>query len=408
MTQLVVFRALQGVGSGGIFALAYIIIADISSPEKRGKMMSLVSFVWGVSSVLGPPLGGFIVAYSSWRWIFYINVPLGSIALLGILLYLKEIREKKKQAYIDYLGALTLSMTVLALLNAFLLAGHTYDWSSPQIMGLFAIVVAAGTGFYYAEKRAKEPILPLSFFRIKGFSFGNGSAFFSSFAIFSLVSFSPLFIQGALGKSPAQLGIAMVPLSLGWSVGALICGQLVNRLREKPSALLGSFSLVAGSGLTLTFSTSTSLMVCSLVLTLAGLGMGFVSIGTLLIVQNSLKTSDLGIATASHQFARTLGGTIGIGVSGSFVTAQMAKSIDMLKNSGFPEEMVLSLSTHLYESLQSLFRPEVQSLLSANVQKILQEAVGQGVRMVFWVVLLASFTSLLFCYKLPKTEKISH
>lgn len=407
MTQLIVSRAIQGIGAGGNFALAYIVVADISPPEKRGKMMALISFVWGISSVLGPTLGGLIVNYFSWRWIFYINLPLGSLALVCIFLYLKETRPKKKEASVDYLGAFALSTAILALLTAFLFGGRTYDWLSFEIIGLFLLTLGAGIGFYHAEKRAKEPILPPTFFRIRGFSFANSAAFFSSFAIFSLSAFSPLFIQGALGKTPAQLGLAMVPLSLGWSVGAVICGQFVNRLREKPFSLLGSLLLMVGSGLTLTFSTSTSLVFCSMVLALTGMGMGFISIGTLLMVQNSLEASHLGVATSSHQFARTLGGTVGVGVSGSLVTAHLTETMDELIRSDLRHEIPSSLFAPLHHSIENLFRPEVQSLLSADLQKSLHEAVGQGVKMVFWATLIASVVSLFFSYLLPKSRRSS-
>ena len=407
MIQLTFSRALQGVGAGGNFALAYIVLADISPPEKRGKMMALASFVWGIASVLGPTLGGFIVNYFSWRWIFFINIPLGSFALMGILMFLTETREKKREAPIDYLGVLTLSTTILALLTAFLLGGRTYAWTSPQVIGLLILTLVSGTAFYHAEKRAREPILPLSFFRVQGFSIGNGAAFFASFAIFSLSAFSPLFIQGALGKTPVQLGVAMVPLSLGWSLGALACGQWIHLLRERPFALLGSFLLVAGSGMTLTFSTSTSLIACSTVFAVAGLGMGFVSISTLLIVQNSLSDSDLGVATASHQFGRTLGGTIGIGLSGSFVTAHLSKTMDLLMNSDLGKKVPLSLSSQIHQSVETLFRPDMQSLLTVNVQRTLQEAVAHGVTMVFWAALIASIVCLFFSYKLPSRKDFS-
>lgn len=402
MTQLTLSRALQGVGAGGNFALAYIVLADISAPEKRGKMMALISFVWGLSSVLGPPLGGFIVHYVSWRWIFFINIPLGGLALFGILIYLKETREKKRKASIDYLGALTLSVTIFVLLTAFLVGGRTYSWTSPQIILLLLITMISAIAFYHVEKRAKEPILPLDFFRVKGFSIGNGAAFFASFGIFSLSAFSPLFIQGALGKTPAQLGLAMIPLSLGWSVGAWACGQMVHLVKEKPSALLGSYLLVAGSGMTLFFSTSTTLISCSIVLAIAGLGMGFISISTLLLVQNSLSNSDLGVATASHQFSRTLGGTIGIGVSGSFVIAKLSKTIDTLTNSGVSEKIQMSLSTGLHQGVENLLRPEIQGMLSTHAQKLLQNAIAQGVSMVFWLSLITSVVCLFFSHKLPK------
>ena len=402
MSQLIVFRALQGVGAGGTFALAYIVVADLSTPQMRGKMMGLISFVWGLASILGPALGGFVITYFSWRWIFYINLPLGCGALLGISLYLRDTREKKKGASIDYLGAATLSVAVLGLLVAFMLGGRSYPWFSLQMAGLLLVTLAATWGFYQAEKRAKEPILALEFFRIPGFSMANISAFFSSFAIFSLSAFSPLYIQNALGKTPAQLGLAMVPLSLSWSVGALVCGRFVNRHREKPLSILGSVMLVASTGLMLTFSTSTSLTVFSAALMLAGLGMGFVSITTLLVVQNSMEASNLGVATSSQQFARTLGGTLGIGISGGLVTMHLAEVLDGLIDSSLDGEMPASLAARFTQSLESMFQPEFQSLLSPTALKAVHEAVGSGVEMVFWSALVTSLLSLLFCCLLPE------
>ena len=408
MIQLIVFRALQGVGAGGTFALAYIVVADLSLPETRGKMMGLISFVWGVASIIGPALGGFIVSFFSWRWIFYVNLPLGCAALLGIALYLRETRDKKPGASIDYLGAMTLSVAVLALLITFMLGGRRYPWFSMEIAGLFIVTVVATAGFYYAERWAKEPVLTLEFFRIRGFSTANASAFFSSFAIFSLSAFSPLYIQGALGKSPAQLGMAMVPLTLSWSVGALVCGRLVNRRREKSLSVLGSVMLAVSTGLMLTFSTSTSLPVYSAALALAGLGMGFVSITTLLVVQNSLASSNLGVATSSQQFARTLGGTIGIGISGSLVTAHLAGVLDALMKSSGDGQIPASLAVRLTQSIESLFQPEIQNSLSAGVLKSLHEAVGSGVEMIFWSSLAASLLSLFFCCLLPQYQESSH
>ena len=405
MPQLIIFRALQGIGAGGTFALAYIVVADIAEPDKRGKMMGLISFVWGVASILGPALGGLIVSYLSWRWIFYLNLPLGCIALLAILLYLKEVREKKPHPSLDLLGALTLAVAVLALLAVFMLGGRNYPWFSREIVVLGLVSLGAGMGFCFAEKRAKDPILTLGFFRNPEFSFANGSAFFSSSAIFSLSAFCPLFIQGVLGKSPALLGMAMVPLSLGWSAGALFCGQLINREREKPYSIFGSLLLIIGAGLTVTFTPATSLIIFSSVLAVAGIGMGFVSVATLLIVQNSLDAANLGVATSSQQFARTLGGTIGIGISGSLATAHLAKSLEALLNSPYQKEIPSSIAQNLLSSFESIFQPEIQAGLSPIIQKSLQEAVEKGVKMVFWSALAAALISLLCCCLVPGRKK---
>ncbi|MGD8212549.1 MAG: MDR family MFS transporter [Desulfobacterales bacterium] len=400
MMQLILSRVLQGIGAGGNFALVYIVLADVSTSENRGKTLSLGSFIWGLASLLGPTFGGFVVTYFSWRWIFFINVPLGLLSLVGIAIYLVEVRDKKQEAAIDYWGAFTLSTTILGLLTVFLLAGRSYDWISPQIIGLSMLTIATSLAFYYAEKRAREPVLSLEFFGSRGFSIGNGSAFLASFTIFSLFAYSPLFIQGALGKTPLQMSVAMLSLSLGWSIGALVCGQTVNRFGQKPSTVFGSLCLAVGGGILITFSTGTSLTTCSIVLGFVGTGMGFVSIATLLVVQDSLEKSDLGVATSSHQFARTLGGTIGVGISGSFVTMTLSNVMETVKNTGL-NNLPPSLKVQIEQSAENIFRPEVQALLAPDIQKIFQEAVARGVAMVFWTTFFASLLCLTLSILIP-------
>lgn len=407
MTQLIVSRVIQGIGAGGNFALVYIVLADISSPEKRGKILSLASFIWGLASILGPTIGGFIVTYLSWRWIFFINIPLGGLSLLGIFLFLIEVREKNKEIAIDYWGMITLTVSVLSLLTACLLAGQSYKWTSPEILALLAVTAAFGLVLYQVERRAKEPILPINFFKIKGFGIGNAASFFSSFAIFSLFAFSPLFIQGVLNKTPLQLGMAMLSLSLGWSLGALFCGQTVHRLHEKPEAIMGGVLMVAGCGFTLIFSTSTSLFECAVVFFIVGLGMGFVSIPTLLIVQESLDSSDLGVATASHQFARTLGGTVGIGIAGSFVTARLSNQMETLNDSEVFGKISASVQGQLQNNIESIFRPEIISMFSTEIQRSIQDALVYGVRLVFWAALAVSVITLILCLMLPKQKHSS-
>jgi EmrB/QacA subfamily drug resistance transporter len=404
MPQLVLLRGLQGIGAGGNFALAYIVVSEISAPEERGRMMGLISFVWGVSSVLGPLLGGFIVTYLAWPWVFYINVPVGCLAVFCILRYFEESRQKKKGAAVDYLGAISLSTCVVAMLIAFLLLGEAHPWNSPQVIGLFILASLASAVFWRVERRATEPILPLHFFRIAGFTLANGAAFFSSFAIFSLLAFLPLFVQGTLGKTAAELGLVMVPLSLGWSAGALVCGQAVNRLGEKRSSVAGALLMFASIALTLTFSSSTGLIYFSAVVCPIGIGMGFVSVATLLKVQNSLEESDLGIATSSQQFARTLGGTVGIGISGAMMSHYTDKAIETFINSPSRSEVPPALATQLSQNLQEFLRPEVLESLSSATLNTIRESIGEGVEAVFWTALLVSFVSIIFCSMLPERK----
>ena len=405
MAMLIFFRTIQGIGAGGNFALVYIILSDISTPETRGKTLSMGSFIWGLASVLGPSLGGFIVSYFSWRWIFFINLPLGCFSLIGIAAYLKEIRPKKGQVVIDFLGAAFLTATILALLTAFLLGGRTYAWTSVPIAGLLLAFIAAGVAFYFTETRAPSPILSMDFFKIRGFSVGNAAVFLSSFVIFSLFAFAPLFIQAALAKSPMAVGVAMLSLSLGWSLGALAIGQTINRIGKRPAAVAGAFGLIAGAVGTLFFTTSTGMATCFVIFFITGAGMGFVTLSTLMVVQNSLPKTDLGVATSTHQFARTLGGTIGVGVSGSLMTWGLSNALARAADAAGGPQIPAAIFQTITQNLDSLLRPGLQARLEPEIRLALQEAVSRGSDMVFWCAVLAAFACLFCCLLLPREVK---
>jgi EmrB/QacA subfamily drug resistance transporter len=402
MEFLIACRAVQGIGAGGSFALVYVVLTDISSPETRAKTLSLGSFIWGLASVLGPSMGAFIVAHFSWRWIFLINVPLGALSMAGVAFCLIETRKKKEGAVIDYAGALSLSITILGLLMVFLVGGQIHDWTSTHVAALGLVAVISGYWFYRIEKRASDPILPLAFFTVRGFSTGNGAVFLSSFTIFALFAYAPLFVQSALGKSAMEVGTAVLALSLGWSVGSLLLGQIVDRIGTRAAAITGAIFLTAGCGLTLTFSTATSLLTCFWVFLFVGIGMGFVALGTILVVQNSLSDLDLGVATASNQFSRTLGGTIGVGVGGGFFSLRFDDELDAILKSVSPPNWPAEVALKVQQSPENLFRPDVQAMLSADMLQKLHEAVAGSVMVVFWLALLVSILCLAVCCLLPK------
>ena len=405
MTFLIIARVFQGIGAGGNFALVYIVLADISPVQERAKTMSIASSIWGIASVLGPTLGGFIVTYVSWRWIFFINVPLGLLCMAGLAFFLVELREKKKKVTLDLKGVITLSTTILGILIIFLMSGRTFAWLSPQMVALWAVTLLSGVGFYYSEKQAPDPILPLDFFQNRGFAMGNLAVFLSSFSIFALFAFAPLFIQGALGKSPMQVGIAMLSLSLGWSVGSLVLGQVSNRLGIKRAAITGALFLIVGCLLTLAFNVNTTMVACFFVFQLAGLGMGFVTLATLVVVQNSVNMEDLGVATSSNQFARTLGGTVGVGICGGFMTSRLSGAIDTLTKKGLMNHVADSVMAGSGKSFEALLQPEFQSQLAESARTAIQGAIAGSVSIVFWITLIAAFLCLVFCVLLPGTKK---
>lgn len=402
MTFLILCRALQGIGAGGTFALVYIVLTEVSAPEERGKTLSLGSFVWGLASVLGPTLGGFIVAYFSWRWIFFINVPLGFLSLAGVARHLVELRRKREGAAIDIAGAITLSATVLCLLFVFLLGGQTYAWASPPILALAAAAIGFGLLFAWAETRARDPVLPVAFFKRRGFSAGNAAVFLSSFAIFAFFGFAPLFIQGALGKNPVEVGTTVLALSLGWSIGSLLLGRVMNRIGARRASIAGALILAAGCALTLSFSTATQALTCFLVFGLVGTGMGFVALATVIVVQDSVDASDLGVATAAHQFARNLGGTVGVGICGGIFTVRFSHAIEAMAAGAPGGAIPPELAEHLRGHADSLFRPDIQAQLPAALLPLFQQAVGEAVTAVFGVAVIAAIICLAVCGLLPR------
>jgi MFS family permease len=388
MGFLVGARVFQGIGSGGIFALVYVVLSEAAPKGQRAKTLSMASFIWGVASVIGPTMGGVMVSFFSWRWIFFINLPLGLLSLAGIALFLTEFREKKKAVTLDWSGLVSLTGFLMSVLTLVMTGGRDIAWMSLPSILLAVTSILFGIWFVKAELGAKDPILDLRFFRHRGFAVGNLAGFCASFSMFSLFGYAPLFLQGALGHTPLQVGMVMLSLNLGWSAGSLILGRIMHLTTQKTAALAGGILLAAGAGLTLGFTTSTTMVHSFLVFLVEGFGMGFVVLSTLLKVQSSLPDTDLGVATSSHQFARTLGGTLGVGVSGGMITHRLINRLETVDVS-LPE----TLMGQLKENMENLFRPEFQALIPDAARTVLKTAVAQGV----WSTFLLVFVVALIC-----------
>jgi len=399
MLDLIIARSFQGIGAGGNLALVYIVLSDVAAPGKRAKTLALGSFIWGIASVLGPSVGGFITTYFSWRWIFFINVPIGLISMAGIGLLFIEMRPKKQKINLDFAGAVSLAGTVICGLTILLMGGREFPWLSMPIVFLSALTIIFAIGFYAAEKRAKDPILNLEFFKNRGFAFGNGAVFMVSFGIFSLFAFTPLFIQGALRKSPLEVGTIMLAISLGWSCGPLLLSQILHKVGNKTGAALGAILVAAGNAYALTFTSASSMLECFIAFAIVGFGMGFTTLCTLLEVQASLPQKDLGVATSSHQFSRTLGGAIGGGICGGVVTGRL---MSQLEKAGqvIPKDLLSEIS----ESIENIFRPEFFTPLTNEIKEVLQNAVVDSISTVFQIVLGVALIALIFSILLPKRE----
>ncbi len=322
MTELIVFRALQGLGGGAIMPIVQAIIGDIFPPAERGKWQGMTIGIWGLATIVGPPFGGWITDSWTWRWVFYVNLPIGIAAILVAAFALPRLSQRRAHR-IDYAGAAALVVTASALLLACSLAGSTYAWLSPQILGLLAVTLVAGIVFCLIERRAAEPIIRLDSFRTSVFTVSVATTFLISAALFGTLLYMPLFLQGVQGQSAAASGTFATPLMIGVIASSVIGGQVIARTgRYKVQAILGAILAAGGMFLLsrMTAATGEGEIVRDMVL--LGLGIGASMTIFTVVVQSAFPRERLGQVTSNLQFFREIGGTIGLAILGSVMTTR--------------------------------------------------------------------------------------
>ncbi len=327
MPQLIAFRALQGIGGGGLFSIALAIIGDVIPPRERGRYQGYFGAVFGVSSVAGPLLGGWFTDGPGWRWIFYVNLPIGIAALIITSVVLKMPVVRREHS-IDYLGATLIVAAVSSLLLYLNWAGGAYGWTAPGPLGLVALFVLLAAAFVYCELRSTEPIIPMRLFRNAVFSIGNLFGFLSGVAMFSGIIFLPLYFQGVMGMSPTRSGLALVPAVLGILVASTLSGALITRTgRYKIYPIIGSVILLVSFLLLGRIGVDTPYWQIAIDALLFGGGLGctFQTITT--AVQNAVPYRDMGAATSSTTFFRTMGSAIGTAVFGAVFSSRLTHHI---------------------------------------------------------------------------------
>ena len=320
MTSLIFARALQGIGAGGIMPLAFILIGEMFTLEQRAKMQGLFSGVWGVSSIVGPLLGGFLVDQLSWRWIFYINVVPGLIAAALVALAWRDHQAHGlERPAVDYAGAALLTVSVVMLLLG-LMGSGTSSWL--LIAGAIVLFIL----LLWVERRAADPVLPLPLFRDPLFATATAHGVFTGWALFGSVSFIPLFVQSVMGTTATQAGITLTPLLLGWVTASIIGTRLMLVVGYRRLGLIGTAVLTIGSFLMSLAGMNTSQTSLMVFVTLMGIGMGLSIPSYLIAVQTSVSRRQLGTATSTLQFSRSIGGTLGVSVMGAALSARLAAS----------------------------------------------------------------------------------
>jgi EmrB/QacA subfamily drug resistance transporter len=381
MTGLIFARAMQGLGAGGILPLAFILIGEMFTLEQRAKMQGFFSGVWGVSSIVGPLLGGFLVDQLSWRWIFYINVLPGLLAAALVAFAWRDEVHTHERPAIDYAGAALLTVSVVMLLLGLMGTG-TSSWI------LISVAVALFILLIWVERRAADPILPISLFRDSLFSIATLHGVMTGWALFGSISFIPLFVQAVLGTSATQAGITITPMLLGWVTASIIGTRLLLTVGYRRLGLIGTAAFTLGAFLMSQASMNSSQISLMIFVALMGIGMGLSIPAFLIAVQTSVERRQLGTATSTLQFSRSIGGTLGVSVMGAALSTRLAANL---------------IASHLDPEL-------VRQLLDPlpGTQVVIEEgaraAMADAIHLVFVIAFVAAALAMVTVFFTPRKE----
>ena len=377
MPQLIAFRVLQGLGAGGVLPVAFIIVGAMFTLELRARIQGLFAGVWGVSSILGPLFGGFLVDRVSWPWVFYVNLFPGIVALALIWSFLHEEPHHATNKPIDYLGAAVMSAGVAALLLGL------FELQSPAGRALLAVAVTLFAALIWIEMRAVDPILPVPLFRDRLFAAACGQGLGSGWAAFGSIAFVPLFVQAVLGTTATQAGAAIVPISIGWPIASVTGSRLLLRFGHRPLAIIGMSLLTFGTIFMSRVTMDAPRVHVMISLLLMGLGMGFSVPLFMIAVQSKVDRRYLGAATATIQFSRSVGGAVGVSVMGAMLSARLASG---LVAAGIDPSTV---------SLDRLLDPLARASTAMAVQDTLRGALTDAIQAVFAVAAVGAAVGLI-------------
>lgn len=417
MMELILFRAVQGIGAGAMMSMPRATIGDIFNPRERGRWMGVISMVFGLASIIGPFLGGWITDQMGWRWVFYINLPVAALALVMILATLPTVRAPHR-VQVDWTGSAVLVAVLVPMLLGFTLGGSAHPWGSPTIIGLFALSAAAIVAFIVVESRAVEPVIPLHFFKVPVFATTNLIALLITIGMFGAMMFLPVYIQGVLHMSAQNSGAVMTPMMLSFIIGAMIAGQLMTRTgRYKEIAVVGAVFMCVGlfllTRLTV-FVTWTRVVEDLLVM---GLGIGALMPTLNLAVQNAFPYKNMGMVSASQQFVRSLAGVIASPILGAVLADSVSAHLKRSLPSG-----IAAMMNHLPKAQRTaLANP--QNLINAQAQAAIQKsfeaygsqgaalyhqfiaavrgALAAGMSKVFLIALVFALVALVVTFLLP-------
>jgi EmrB/QacA subfamily drug resistance transporter len=399
MPALIAFRTVQGAGGGALIPLGYTIIADIFGLERRAKMQGYFSATWGVASIVGPLIGGFLTDHASWRWVFYVNVPFGLLAAAVLHGALAHLPRPSGAVRIDGTGVLLLTGGMTALLVALVEGGRRGAGLGPLPVMLLAVAAVLLVAFVAWERRAPEPLLPLRLFANRMFRAAAISGFLAGVAMFGAISFVPLFVQGVQGGTATQAGTALTPLVLGWVTFSALSARLLLRVGYRWPVLAGMVCLTLAFYLMSEMTPGTSRGALAWTMALAGVAMGLVMVPLLIAVQNAVPKRDLGAATSATTFFRSIGGAVGIAVMGAVLAHQLGSQIMRLGNglTGLSAAQLRDLAAHP----DAIVHPVLRSTLPPAVLAVFSEALAHALHAVFLVGFAIACLALASAFLVP-------
>lgn len=390
MEQLILFRGLQGLGAGAVQPLVLTMIGDVFTVEQRARFNALFSAVWGVASVAGPAVGGLLTDTLSWRYIFYLNIPIGIAACVMLArVFPEKVVHRKHQ--LDIAGALLLTGAITTLLLA---TSVDSDRSAGVTVGLVTAAAVLFLGFLRVERRAAEPVLPLALFSIPAISIAAVSALLIGALSFATTSFIPLTIQGVFGGNATLAGAMLIPLSIGWPIGSVAGGRVILRWGFRPALLAGVVLIAAGTIPLAFIDSSTSLWWIGVVTTVTGLGLGSSTLATTIAVQNSVEWSQRGVATGAVFFARSMGGSLGVTVLGAILAGDLLSRVGDLT---LPAGGKLGIG-----EVTALLEPSVRSQFDAATLATLTSALGSSLQLVYVGAAVIAVAAVLVALRYPR------
>jgi len=399
MLQLILYRAVQGIGAAAMFPITFAMIMEVFPPEKRGKMQGLFSAVFGISAVAGPSLGAYFTDYLSWHWIFLINVPLGFIALLFIGAFYKEASREKGNVVIDYAGAFTLSVAIVLLILGLVMGGKDFAWDSWQILSMLIVSGVLLAVFFWIETKAKEPIIPLRLFN-KGVTSATFSSFFQGVIMIAASSYIPLFIQGVIGGSASNAGNLLTPMMVSLVIGSTIGGFMMAKIPFRPIMVASSIVMAAGTFMLSQIDMTTGNMYMIISMIVLGLGIGPLMPVTMMLTQVSVGPRNIGVGTSLVAFFRNIGMALGVSILGVIVNNRLAQTIaDTMGNMSSPFAG--------NQDAQVLFSEEAKAIIPPPVFQKLQEGLGNAISDIFLICIGIAGILFLLAFLAGKTRLVN-